>query len=103
MSTNPLVPVPVEEAAEPSPAASRTRPAPAEIAAWSLIAAALLFVLVQHLVAALIAGLALYLVLDLVGSAFARRLSGKTARPLALLAVFAITAVILTGIITLGV
>lgn len=103
MSTNPLVPVRVQEGVEPGPPAERPRPELAEIAAWTLIGAALVFILLEHLVVALIAGLTLYLVLDLVGSAFSRRLSGKSARPLALLFVFASTVIILTGVIALGI
>ncbi len=104
MTTNPLVPVRVEESVEaPGPSAERPRPALAEIAAWTLIGTALLFILLEHLVVALISGLTLYLVLDLVGGAFSRRLSGKSARPLALLFVFASTVVILTGVIALGI
>lgn len=104
MTTNPIGPVAVEPNVEaPKPAAVRSRPDAAEIAAWALVGAALLFTLFQHLVVALISGLALYLVLDLVGDAFARRLSGKTARPLALLFVFAATAFILSGMVALGI
>ncbi len=103
MSTKPLVPVRVEPPVEAAPVKSQERPTNAEIAAWLLIGGLLLFILLQHLVAGLIAGLALYMVLDLVGRAFARRLSGKTARPLALLFVFAATAFILAGLVALGV
>lgn len=105
MSTNPVVPLTVQEPAEiqPEKAAGLPRPSNAEIASWLLVAAALIFILFEHLVVALISGLALYLVLDLVRRGFARRLSRKTARPLALIFVFVSSAFILSGLVTLGV
>jgi len=96
MTTNPIVPIvpPAEETAsietapEPAPSAPVTRE---EIAAWILVGAAIIFILVQHLISALVAGLSLYLILDRVSRSFSRRISGSTARPLALLIVVVVT------------
>ena len=99
MSTNPLTPVepaetPVVELPQP-----RSRPEWEEIAAWGLIGAAVLFILVQHLVSALVAGLALYLTLDRVNRAMSR--TGGAARTLSLLSVMVISAAIATGAVAL--
>src|SRR3954468_2819467 len=79
------------------------RPSNEEIAAWILLAAALLFILVQHLTSALVTGLALYLILDRVSRSFSRRLSGTTARPLALLIVALVTIGAAVGAVFLAV
>jgi predicted PurR-regulated permease PerM len=92
MSTNPLTPV-VEL---PQP---RTPPEWEEIAAWALIGAAIVFVLVQHLVSALVAGLALYLTLDRVMRAMSR--AGGAARTLSLLSVMIVSAGVATGAVML--
>lgn len=92
MSTNPLTPV--EELPEPQPAISWE-----EITAWTIIAAAIIFVLVQHLVSALVAGLALYLTLDRVNRAMSR--TGGAARTLSLLSVLVVSAAIATGAVAL--
>jgi predicted PurR-regulated permease PerM len=69
------------------------RPPPAEIAAWVLVGSAVVFVLLQHLVPAMIIGLTWYVILDRVAVRFARRISrSSVVRPLALLVVAAITA-----------
>ena len=104
MSTNPIVPIlpdaPVEAAPEPAPRAPVTRE---EIAAWILVGGAIVFVLVQHLISALVAGLSLYLILDRVSRSFSRRLSGSTARPLALLIVALVTVGVGIGAVALAV
>jgi predicted PurR-regulated permease PerM len=85
MSTNPLVPLPLPEPAiEPTP---RPRKSWEELAAYAILGAAMLFVLMQHLTAALIAGLTLYLVLDRVSERFQGRMSRGAVRPLALVVV----------------
>ena len=92
MSTNPLTPV--VDLPEP-----RTRPEWEEIAAWAIIGAAIVFVLVQHLVSALVAGLALYLTLDRVMRAMSR--AGGAARTLSLLSVIVVSAGVATGAVML--
>ena len=101
-STNPLVPVaPVAVPQDDGPAARRPRPSGEEITAWVLLAALILFIIVQHLVGAAITGLTLYLILDRVSARISRRLSGSAARPLALLVVAILTAAVLTGVVAL--
>jgi len=101
MSTNPLTPL--ETAETPVVELSKPRSAPEweEIAAWALIGAALVFVLVEHLVSALVAGLALYLTLDRVNRAMSR--AGGAARTLSLLSVMVVSAAIGTGALALTV
>jgi predicted PurR-regulated permease PerM len=84
MSTKPLAPVELVEPASPSP---QSRMPWEELAAYIIIAAALLFVLMQHLTAAVIVGLTLYLVLERVSKRFHGRMSRGIVRPLALLVV----------------
>jgi predicted PurR-regulated permease PerM len=95
MSTNPLTPV------DDLPEAARSGPAWEEVAAWTLIAAAIAFVLLQHFVSALVAGLALYLTLDRVNRAMSR--TGGAARTLSLLSVLFVSAAIATGALALTV
>jgi predicted PurR-regulated permease PerM len=92
MSTNPLVPLPLPEATPPP----RVQKSWEELAAYFILCAALLFVLMQHLTAALIAGLTLYLVLDRVSERFKGRMSRGAVRPLALVVV-SMSAVVLLG------
>jgi predicted PurR-regulated permease PerM len=99
MSTNPLVPVPVE-AAPPEP---RPHVPWEEIVAWTILGAGVLFALTQHLVSAVIVGLTLYLILDRVSAGFQGRLSRGWVRPLALLIVVVATAVLVTAAIGLTV
>jgi len=101
MSSNPLVPVPVIE--EQPVAAPRPRVSNEEIAAWLLIAFFLTFILFRHLVPGLVAGLALYLILDRVSKSFARRMPHTTARPLALATVTLIAALVVVGAVALAV
>ncbi|HKO56260.1 MAG TPA: AI-2E family transporter [Thermoanaerobaculia bacterium] len=91
MSTNPIL-APVDEAPPPQAPIARPRPSWEEIAAWCVIGAGLLFVLFRHLVGGLVAGLALFLILDWLAARFQRRMSGSAARPLALLLVTVIAA-----------
>ena len=87
MSTNPfpLPPPPVEAAA--SPQVPRARPSVEEIAAWLIFGGLLVYVLMWHLVSAVVAGLVLYLLLDRLSRSFSKRMAGTAARPLALLLV----------------
>lgn len=102
MSTNPLVPVQAEIEGQPlESAAAPPRPSNEEIAAWIMVGAAITFIILEHLVGAFIVGLTLYLLLDRVSERIARRLSGKTARPLALLIVILGTAGVATASIAI--
>jgi predicted PurR-regulated permease PerM len=58
-----------------------------EIAAWTIAAALLLYVMLWHLVPAVVAGLVLYLLLDRLSRSFSKRMPGTAARPLALILV----------------
>jgi predicted PurR-regulated permease PerM len=88
MTSNPIIPITVDTPLPVEPRPERRRgTSNEEIAAWLIVGAAVVFVLVQHLVSALVAGIGLYLILDRVSRSFSRRLSGSTARPLALLIV----------------
>jgi predicted PurR-regulated permease PerM len=98
MSTNPIVPLLVEPAASEA-TAPRPRMAWEEIAAYAIVIAGLLFVLLQHLVSALIVGLTLYLVLDRVSEWFQGRMARGVVRPLALLVVTTATGALLTAAI----
>lgn len=104
MTSNPLLPVvPVEPEPEPEEtAAPRRRPSNEEFAAWGLMTAAVAFILFEHLVSALIVGLALFLILDRLDDAF-RRHMGAAARPVALILVTLIAGGITFGIIALAI
>lgn len=99
MSTNPLTPIEPAEMPVVELPAPRRGPSWEEIAAWILIAAAIAFVLLQHLVSALVAGLALYLTLDRVSHSMSR--TGGAARTLSLLSVMVVSAAVATGAVTL--
>src|SRR5436305_4241767 len=101
MTSNPLVPLPVVE--EQPIAPPRPRPSSEENAAWLIIGLFLVFVLFRHLVPGLVAGLALYLILDRVSKSFARRMPHTTARPLALATVTLIAALVVVGAVALAV
>jgi predicted PurR-regulated permease PerM len=92
MSTNPLTPV--DDLPERHVPVSWE-----EVTAWVLIAAAVIFVLLQHLVSALVAGLALYLTLDRVNRSMSR--TGGAARALSLLSVMIVSAAVATGAVAL--
>lgn len=89
MSTNPLVPLPVEQAP-----GARARISWEEVVAYAIVVAGVLFVLLQHLVSALVVGLMLYLILDRVSARFQGRMSRGYVRPLALLIVTTATGII---------
>lgn len=99
MTSNPLAPVPLDEPSvepvAPAPAPAAQKRSWEELAAYLIIAAGLLFVLMQHLVGALIVGLTLYLVLDRVSARFHGRMSRGVVRPLALLVVTSTAALLL--------
>jgi predicted PurR-regulated permease PerM len=103
MTTNPLVPVPTAKPA-PTPApAIRTRPSNEEIAAWVILGGLILYVLLRHLVPAVVGGLALYLILDRLAVSFSKRIPGAAARPLALILVTLIGGGIIVGVIALAI
>jgi predicted PurR-regulated permease PerM len=95
MSTSPLTPVEAEQPPIVEIPALLPRPSWEEIAAWILIAAAIAFVLFEHLVLALVAGLVLYLTLDRVMRAMSK--AGGAARTLSLLSVMVVSAAVATG------
>ena len=97
MSTSPLVPVPVEE----TPPASRKRMPWEEVTAYAIVIAGVFFVLMQHLVSALIVGLTLYLILDRVSERYQGRMSRGVVRPLALVTVTLLTGAIVAAAVTL--
>jgi predicted PurR-regulated permease PerM len=99
MTTNPLAPVPLVESAPEPPTDTPVRKPLSweELASYVILAAALLFVLMQHLTAAVIVGLMLYLVLDRVSERFQGRMSRGVVRPLALLVVTTSAALLLVA------
>lgn len=74
-------------AVEPPVRVPRPKPRWNEIAAWVIIGAALMYVLMLHLVALVVGGLALYLILDRLEQSFKRRVPNTAAKPLALVIV----------------
>lgn len=96
MTTKPVVPI-----TEAATSAVRRRPSWEEIAAWTILGGALLFVLLQHLVSAVVIGMTLYLVLDRVSERFQPRMGHGVARPLALVVVTISTALIVSAAIAL--
>ena len=72
-----------------------------DIVAYAIVVGGVLFVLLQHLVSALIVGIALYLILDRVSARLQGRMARGVVRPLALLTVTLITGAILTAAIFL--
>ena len=98
MSTSPVVPLPVEETPAPEP---RKRMQWEEIAAYAIVLGAVLFVLLQHLVSAMIVGLTLYLILDRVSARLHGRMARGVVRPLALLVVTAATGAIVAAAVAL--
>jgi predicted PurR-regulated permease PerM len=98
MSTAPLVPVDVQRPPEPQP---RNRIPWEDVVAYAIVVGGVLFVLVQHLVSALIVGVMLYLILDRVSARLQGRMSRGVVRPLALLTVAIITGAIVAAAIFL--
>ncbi len=91
-------PVPVEPVIEPvAEAPPRPRPSNEEIAAWVLLGALLLYVLLHHLVPAVVTGLVLFLILDRLAASFSKRMPGGAARPLALILVTLIVGGLMVG------
>lgn len=103
MFNKPLVPVDVNGVAEqvPSDRPIANRPPAAEIAAWAIAAVLVVFILLEHLVVAAVVALTLYAVLEGVSRRMSRRLSGATARPLAVVVVSLMSLAIVTGAIAL--
>jgi predicted PurR-regulated permease PerM len=99
MSTNPLTPLESEQTPVVELPPPRTRPSWEEVTAWLVIAAAIAFILLQHLVSALVAGLALYLTLDRVMRSLSR--AGGAARTLSLISVMLVSAAVATGAVAL--
>ena len=108
MSTQPVIPIgsgtppPLEPSPSPAESAARRRTSPEEIAAWLLLASAIAFVLIKHLVGAAIMGLTLYAILETVSRRFARRMSRSARRPLALLIVAILTGALITFAVALS-
>lgn len=101
MTTPPLAPVPLAETAA-EPAVPQRKPLSwEELASYFILGAGLLFVLMQHLTAAVIVGLTFYLVLDRVSQRFHGRMSRGVVRPLALLVVTMSAALLLIAGIAL--
>ncbi len=100
MSTNTVVPLQAADVVAAPPHVGR-RVSSEELAAWALLATLLLFVLFQHLVSAAVVALALYVILESVTKRISGRLSGSTARPLAVLIVTTVTAATVFGAIAL--
>src|SRR5436305_2007042 len=96
-------PIPIEKMVEPVEesvqvaAPPRPRPSNEEIAAWVLLGGLLVYVLLQHLVSAVVTGLVLYLILDRLATSFSKRMPGGAARPLALILVTVIVGGIIVG------
>jgi len=74
-----------------------------EIAAWVLAAIFLVYVMLRHLVPGLIAGLALYLILDRVSHSLAKRMPHTAARPLALALVTLVAGAAAVGVVALAI
>lgn len=102
MTTNPLVPMPPAEPVAPQTIV-RPQTSRAEIAAWLLLGALILYIMLRHLVAGVVGGLALYLILDWLAGVFARRLPRTAARPLALVLVTLVGGGFIFGVIALSV
>jgi predicted PurR-regulated permease PerM len=101
MTSNPLTPVPLDQAPLEPPAPAPAKRSWEELAAYLIVGAALLFVLLQHLVGAFIVGLTLYLVLDRVSARFQGRMSRGVVRPLALLVVTTTAALLVVAAVAL--
>jgi predicted PurR-regulated permease PerM len=105
MMSNPLVPVPAAEAVVPPMPSQRprSRPSKAETAAWILVGGLLAYVLMRHMVSALIGGLALYLVLDRLAQWLSKRIPGMAARTTAVILVTLVGGGIIIGGVALSV
>lgn len=102
MSPNPFpIPPPDVETVEAPPQSPVGRPSNEEIAAWVLIGSLLLYVLLWHLIPAVVGGLVLYLVLDRLSQTFSKRMPGAAARPLALILVTLVVGGLIFGVAAL--
>jgi len=101
MSTSPLPVAPIAEPENVAIVRSR-RPSANEIAAYVILTAALAFIMFQHLVPAVVTGLALYLILDRLALSFRKRF-GSASRTVAMLLVTLIGASVIVGGIALSV
>ncbi|MGZ5477220.1 MAG: hypothetical protein ACXW29_14245, partial [Thermoanaerobaculia bacterium] len=77
------------------------RPPAEEIAAWVILAGLLLFIFMRHFVSAAVVALALYALLEGVRKRMLRGLSGRSARPLAVIIVTFSVASAVVGAIAL--
>ena len=103
MTTNPLVPLPAAEpAVRPAPI-PRQRPSNAEIAAWTLVGLLVAYVLMMHMVSALIGGLALYLILDRLAQSMSKRIPGMAARTTAVILVTLVGGGLIVGATALSI
>jgi len=95
----PVAPVLPEPAPEPPP---HPRVSPEEIAAWLLVAAGFVFVMLEHVVSAFVGGLVLYLILDRVAHSLSRRFPAA-ARGLAITMVSIIGVTLVGGGAAMGI
>jgi predicted PurR-regulated permease PerM len=101
MTTNPVVPHPAAEPiVHPSPRL-RPRPSNDEMAAWILIGGLLIYILMMHIVPAVVGGLALYLILDRLAQWFSKHIPGSAARPLAVILVALVAGGVIIGAVAL--
>src|SRR5579864_9138812 len=97
MFTNPLAPVKVADDEAPKVLMPRGRPMNEEIAAWVLVGGLIAFVLVRHVVGAVIGGLLLYLILDLLAQWMSKRIPGIAARTTAVILVTLVGGGVIVG------
>jgi predicted PurR-regulated permease PerM len=95
----PVAPVLPEPAPEPPP---HPRVSAEEIAAWLLVAAGFVFIMLEHVVSAFVGGLVLYLILDRVAHALSKRFPAA-ARGIAVTMVTVIGVTIVGGGAALGI
>jgi len=92
----------VEEDVDVAVPVPRPRPGYAEITAWGIVGLMLIFVMLEHVVSAVVAGLVLYLVLDRLATVLSRRFP-SSARGIAMTLVTVIGAALIGGGFTLAV
>ena len=103
MTSAPIPVLPVVPEPEPAPVpAPRPHASREEIAAWLIVAAALVFVMLEHIVSAFVGGLVLYLILDRVAQALSKRFPAA-ARGLAVTMVSVIGVTVVGGGAALGI
>jgi len=102
MSSNPFpVPPPAPVEAQEPPSSPRGRPSNEEIAAWLILGTLFFYVMMMHLVPAVVSGLVLYLLLDRLSRIFSKRLPRTAARPLALILVTLVGGGVIFGVVAL--